>query len=78
MDREGFGWGTESIRYAAEELPSLEDRLTEIFENDPSKNNFRSAQLIRDYGEETGRTSLSAHGRGTMDSTPIFSTLIRI
>ena len=42
-------------------LPSLEERLDELFSEDAAQNNLRSAQLIRDYGKITGNSILAEH-----------------
>ena len=48
-------------RHAMNKLPSLEERLDELFSEDAAQNNLRSAQLIRNYGRVTGNSALSEH-----------------
>lgn len=46
-------------RHALSNLLSFEERLDELFSEDASQNNLRSAQLIRDYGRIIGNSALS-------------------
>ena len=47
--------------HANSEHPSLYERLSQILSNEESKHNFRSAQLIREYGEDLEITAITGH-----------------
>ncbi len=46
--------------HASRDLPSFQERLSEIFSDDLTKNDLRSARLIKEYGEDTGNQELSS------------------
>lgn len=48
-------------RHAQSEHISLHERLSEILSNDETKHNFRSAGLIKAYGEDMGITEITEH-----------------
>lgn len=61
-----LGWKNFNIlarieRHASGSLISFEERITEILSETESKHNFRSAQLIRNYADDMGITSISGH-----------------
>ena len=48
-------------RHASRSHLELHERLAEILSNDESKHNFRTARLIREYGEDKGITEITEH-----------------
>ena len=59
------GWGKMNIltrieNHATETLPAFEDRVIEILSAVETKHNFRSLQLIKEYADDTGKTTISA------------------
>ncbi len=57
-------WGRMNIlnrieRHATENHVSFEVRLSQIFSDDETKHNFRTARLIKAYAEDTGNTALA-------------------
>lgn len=48
-------------RHASKNHLELQDRLAEILSNDEFKHNFRTARLIRAYGEDKGITEITEH-----------------
>ena len=48
-------------RHANRELPSLNQRVTEIFSDDETKNNFRSAKLLELYADDMDIAELKEH-----------------
>ncbi len=57
----GFNILSRIKRHAERVLPELHERFTEILSNDESKHNFRSARLIRAYGEDMGIKEITEH-----------------
>ncbi len=48
-------------RHASRTHPELHERLTEILSNVESKHNFRTARLIKSYGEDMGIREITEH-----------------
>ena len=48
-------------KHAQMELPEFSDRIDDLFSNDISKNNLRSASLLKTYGEEMHISEITEH-----------------
>ena len=61
MDKPGFNILRRIERHAAAQLPGLAERIDDLFSNDISKNDLRSASLLRSYAEEMDIDEVSQH-----------------
>ncbi len=66
LDATFSGWSEFNIlrrieRHAAEVLPSFADRISDIFSEIETKHNFRSAVLLKSYGEDMSVTEITEH-----------------
>lgn len=57
----GFNILSRIERHASKSHPELHERFTEILSNDESKHNFRTARLIKAYGEDMGIKEITEH-----------------
>ena len=57
----GFNILSRIERHASKPHPELHERFTEILSNDESKHNFRTARLIKAYGEDMGIKEITEH-----------------
>lgn len=57
----GFNILSRIERHASKSHPELYERFTEILSNDESKHNFRTARLIKAYGEDMGINEITEH-----------------
>lgn len=57
----GFNILSRIERHASKEHPELHERFTEILSNVESKHNFRTARLIKAYGDDMGIKEINEH-----------------
>lgn len=57
----GFNILSRIERHASKPHPELHERFTEILSNDETKHNFRTARLIKAYGEDMGVKEITEH-----------------
>ena len=57
----GFNILSRIERHASKSHPELHERFTEILSNDESKHNFRTARLIKAYGDDMDIKEITEH-----------------